>query len=96
MQISSEKSQLMTDNTNGISTDIAIDYKKLETARSFKYLDAIVLDEGSESEVLSRIAQTTAAVTKLRVIWNDRNIGISYTGAVTFRGFGIVGYRLDP
>ena len=61
----------------GISTDITIDNKKLETVRSFKYLGAIVLDEGSKPEVLSRIAQTTAAVTKLKVIWNDKNIAIS-------------------
>ena len=31
MQISAEKTQLMTNNTNGISTDITIDNKKLET-----------------------------------------------------------------
>ena len=41
---------------------------------SFKYLGAIVSDEGSKPEVLSRLAQTTAAVTKL--IWNDKNIAI--------------------
>ena len=35
MQISAEKIQLMTNNTNGISTDITIDHKKLETVRSF-------------------------------------------------------------
>ena len=58
----------MTNNTNGISTDITIDNKKL---------GAIVSDEGSKPEVLSRIAQTTAAVTKLKVIWNDKNIAIS-------------------
>ena len=68
MQISAEKTQLMTNNTNGISTDITIDNKKLETARSFKYLGAIVSDEGSKPEVLLRIAQITAAVTKLKVI----------------------------
>ena len=68
---------MMTNNTNGISTDITIDNKKLETVRSFKYLGAIVSDEGSKPEVLSRIAQTTAAVTKLKVIWNDKNIAIS-------------------
>ena len=28
-------------------------------------------------EVFSRIAQTSAAVTKLKVIWNDKNITIS-------------------
>ena len=76
MQISAEKTQLMTNNTNGISTDITIDNKKLETVCSFKYLGAIVSDEGSKPEVLSRIAQTTAAVTKLQVIWNDKNIAI--------------------
>ena len=67
----------MTNNTNGISTDITIDNKKLETVRSFKYLGAIVSDKGSKPEVLSRIAQTTATVTKLKVIWNDKNITIS-------------------
>ena len=77
MQISAEKTHLMTNNTNGISTDITIDNKKLETVRRFKYLGAIVSDEGSKPEVLSRIAQTTAAVTKLKVMWNDKNIGIS-------------------
>ena len=76
-QISAEKTQLMTNNTNGISTDITIDNKKLETVCSFKYLGAIVSDEGSKPEVLSRISQNTAAVTKLKVIWNDRNIAIS-------------------
>ena len=78
-QISAKKTHLMTkfNNTNGISTDITVDNKKLETVRSFKYPGAIVSDEGSKPEVLSRIAQTTAAVTKLNVIWNNRNIAIS-------------------
>ena len=52
MQISAEKTQLMTNNTNGISTDITIDNKKLETIRSFKYLGAMVSDEGSKPELL--------------------------------------------
>ena len=77
MQISAEKTQLMTNNTNGISTDITIDNKKLETIRSFEYLGAIVSDEGSKPELLSRIAQTTAALTKPTVIWNNKNIVIS-------------------
>ena len=66
MQISAEKTQLMTHNTNGISTDITIDNKKPDTVCSFKYPGAIVSDKGSKPEVLSRIAQTTAAVTKLK------------------------------
>ena len=77
MKISAKKTQLMTNNTNGISTDITIDKKKLENVHSFKYLGAIVSDEGSKPEVLSRIAQTTAAVTKLKVIWNNKKIATS-------------------
>ena len=53
MQISAEKTQLMTNNTNGISTDITIDNKKLETNRSFRHLGAIVSDEGSKPEAIS-------------------------------------------
>ena len=71
-----KKTQLMTSNTNGISSDITIDNKRLETVHSFKHLRAIVLDEGSKPEVLSRISQTIAAVTKLKVIWNNKNITI--------------------
>ena len=68
----------MTNNTNGISADITIDNKKLKLVHSFKYLGAIVSDEGSKLEVLSRIAQTTAVMTKLKVIWNDKNIAIRF------------------
>ena len=77
MQISAEKTQLMTNSTDGISTDITIDNKLLETVRSFNYLGAIVSDERSKPEELSRIAQTTAAMIKLKVICNDKNIAIS-------------------
>ncbi|CAM4530358.1 unnamed protein product [Leuciscus chuanchicus] len=76
MQINAEKTKLMTNNPNGISTEIKINNKKLETVNSFKYLGAIVSDEGSKPEILSRIAQTIAAMTKLKVIWNDSNIAI--------------------
>ena len=77
MQISAEKTQLMINNTNGISTDMTIDNKKLETVRSFEYPGAVASDEGSKPEVLSKIAQATATVTKLEVIWNVKNIAIS-------------------
>ena len=66
----------MTNNTNGISTDITASGEKLETVESFKYLGAIVSDRGSKPEILSRIAQTTAALTKLKIIWNDRYVSL--------------------
>ena len=77
MQISAEKTKLMTNKTNGISTDIKVNDEKLETVHSFKYLGAIVSDQGSKPEVLSRIAQTTIALNKLNTIWNDKNIALS-------------------
>ena len=47
---------------------------KLDCVDSFKYLGAIVADEGSKPEVLARSTQTTAALAKLKTIWNDKNI----------------------
>ena len=41
---------------------------------SFKYLGAIVSDEGSKQEALSGIVQATAALTKLKLIWRDENM----------------------
>ena len=46
------------------------------TVTSFKYLGAVVSDDGSKPEVLSRIAQVTAALTKLKPIWRDNNISL--------------------
>ena len=62
MQVSAEKTQLMTNNINGTSADFTTDNKKLETAHSFKYLGAIVSDQGLKPQVLSRTSHITAAV----------------------------------
>ena len=40
--------------------------QKLGTVTSLKYLEAVVSDDGSKPAVLSRIAQATAALTKLK------------------------------
>ena len=62
---------------SGINTDIKINGQKLETVTSFKYLGSVITDEGSKPEVLSRIAQTTAALTRLKPVWNDSSISLS-------------------
>ena len=46
------------------------------TVTSFKYLGSVISDEGSKPEILSRIAQTTAALTRLKPVWNDRSISL--------------------
>ena len=44
---------------------------------NFKYLGAIIPNEGSKPEILSRIAQTTAALSRLKIIWRDKNISLA-------------------
>ena len=70
MEISAEK-------TSGISIEIKGNGQKLETVTSFKYLSSVKTDECSKPEILSRIAQTTAALTRLKPVWNDRSISLS-------------------
>ena len=77
MEISAEKTKLMTNNANGISIDIRINGEKLDEVDSFKDLGAVITDHGSKPEVLSRIAQTTAALVRLKTIWNDKHISSS-------------------
>ena len=76
MGISAEKTKLMT-NTSGIDTEIKVNGQKLQTVTSFKYLGSAMTVEGSKPEILSRIAQTTAALTKLKPVWSDRSISLS-------------------
>ena len=56
MEISAEKTKLMTNSTNGTQREIKVKGQKPRTVTSFKYPGAIVSDEGSKPEVLSRIA----------------------------------------
>ena len=44
---------------------------------NFKYLGLIISNEGSKPEILSRIALTTAARSRLKIIWRDKNISHS-------------------
>ena len=76
MEISAEKTKLMKNSANGIQREIKVKEQKLGTVTSFKYLGAVVADDGSKPEVLSRIAQATAALTKLKPIWRDNNISL--------------------
>ena len=58
-------------------TKIKVHGQKLETVTSFKYLGSVITDEGSKLEMLSRIVQTTAALTWLKPVWNERSISLS-------------------
>ena len=77
MEINAEKTMLMANNTSGIRKEIKVNGQKLETVTSFKYLGSVVSDEGYKPEILSRIARTTEALTRLKPILNDRGISLS-------------------
>ena len=76
MEISAEKTKLMINSVDGIQRQIKVKGQKLGTVTSLKYLGAVVSDKGSQLEVLSRIAQATSALTKMKPIWRD-NISLS-------------------
>ena len=76
MEISAQKTKLITNSTNGIQREIKVNGQKLGTVTSFKYLGAVVSDDGSKPQILSRTAQATAALTKLKPFCRDNNISL--------------------
>ena len=77
MEIDPDKTEVMTNNPNGFQREIKIKGQRIEEVENFKYLGAIISNEGSKPEILSRIAQTTAALSRLKIIWRDKNISLA-------------------
>ena len=77
MEIAPDKTKVMTNNPNGFQREIKIKGQRLEEVENFMYLGAIISNEGSKPEILSRIAQTTAALSRLKIIWRDKNISLA-------------------
>ena len=71
MEIDPDKKKVMSNNPNGCQREIKIKDQRLEEVENFKYLGTIISNEGSKPEILSRIAQTTAA------LWRDKNISLA-------------------
>ena len=77
MEIGPDKTKVMTNNPNGFQREIKIKGQRLEEVENFKYLGPIISNEGSKPEILSRIDQTTAALSRLKIIWRDKNIPLA-------------------
>ena len=71
MEIHAEKIKLMTNNTSGINKGIKVSGLKLERVTHLKYLGSVITDEDSKPEKHSRIAQTSAAMARLKTLEND-------------------------
>ena len=74
MEIGPDTTKVMTNNPNGFQREIKIKDQRLEEVENFKYLGEIISNEGSKPAIPSRIAQTTAALSRLKIIWRDKNI----------------------
>ena len=77
MEIGPDKTKVMTNNPNGFQREIKIKGQRLVEVENFKYLGAIISNEGSKPKILSRISQTTAALSRLKIIWRDKNISLA-------------------
>ncbi|GFS24889.1 hypothetical protein ElyMa_003428100 [Elysia marginata] len=65
LEISTKKARPVFSSIKSIPVDVQFNDQRLEITRSFKHLGKIVTDEGSKSELLLRIAQVVAGMTKL-------------------------------
>ena len=52
----------------------------LGNVKSFKYLGAVVSDDGSKPEILSKTEHATTALTQLKLIVKDNNISLGFRG----------------
>ena len=70
--------ELTTNKASGINSEIQVNGERSVRVTSFKHLGSVITDEGSKPEILSRIAQTTAALTRLKPVWNDSSISLGF------------------
>ena len=78
MEVSTEKSKIMTNSTNNNSADISTNGQKLEEVTSFTYLGATVSEGGPcSAEVRVKIASATAAMARLNRIWRNSTISFA-------------------
>ena len=74
MTISAKKTKLMANGATGIQRETKVKGQKLGTVTRFKYLGAVVSDDGSKPEIVSRPEHATGSLTKLKPIWRDNNV----------------------
>ena len=57
IEIGPDKTKMMTNNPNGFRREIKINGQRLEEVENLKYLRAIISNERSKPEILSRISR---------------------------------------
>ena len=78
MEISAEKTKIMSNtHANEVQNDIIVNGSSLQHVNQFIYLGALVTDNGSKSEILSRMAKAQSSLSKLKVVCDDKCISLS-------------------
>ena len=77
MELGPNKTKVMTNSPNSFQRENKIKGQRLEEVENVKYLGAIISNEESKPEILSRIAQTTAALSRLTNIWRGKNSSLA-------------------
>ena len=67
----------MTYNPDSFQREIKIKGHRLGDVKCFKFLGSVISKEGPKPEILSRIAQTTAAVSGLKPLLRDKNVSLA-------------------
>ncbi|XP_072032884.1 uncharacterized protein [Amphiura filiformis] len=66
----------MADALENHEGTVSIGGRAVSNLRFADDINGLAGNEGSKPEVLSRIAQTTGAMAKLKPLWNDKNISL--------------------
>ena len=75
MEVSTEKSKIMTNSTNNLRAGISMNGHKLKEVTSFKYMGATLCkDDTCSAEVCIRNTSVMAAMAKLKRIWRGSTI----------------------
>ena len=78
MEVSTEKSKIMTNSTNIITANISMNGQKLEDVTSFKYLGANLCKDGTcSAEVCIRITSAMAAMARINGICRCNTISFA-------------------
>ena len=78
MEVSTEKSKIMTNTTNNISADIRMNGQKLEEVTSFKHVGATLCKDGTcSAKVCIWIASVMAAMARLNRTWRCNTISFA-------------------
>ena len=74
---------------NGTQREIKVKRQRLGKL-CFKYLGAVVSHHSFKPEVISKIAQATAAPTKWKPMWRDNNIHLPVRSKVKLKHFLVI------